>query len=81
MNHFFKPIDLLTIMQVKNKRMARFTANKLLLKRAISAHTRKSVGALSRADRPDGANPSLPPSPPFWVVGDSFSLLKIWRAG
>ena len=56
LNHS-KLIELLRMFQVENERMARSIANKVLQKRVNLAHTRKSVGALSRADRRDGANP------------------------
>ena len=65
------------------RRYGTFYTKRSTVKRAINFPTlRKSVGALSRADRPDGANPPSPPSlPSFCVVGDSFSRLKVWRAG
>ena len=68
LNPFLKLIELLAIFQVKNESMARFLANKVPLKLKNFAHTRKSVGALSRADRPDGANLFYHPlSFPGWL--------------
>ena len=56
--------------------MGRFIANKVLKKCVNLAHTRKSVGALSRADRPDVANHFHRPS---LVLGGREFFLSIFH--